>query len=201
MRTIGLTVLLEMELPGGDVRLCSGAWFDFGGERYFSAHPLWGAVGHVEMTGEGVGDAVPALQMRLLPPGTTTPADMHPAGMQGCAVRWWTAEYDAATGLIDEGTAELEFVGRVDQCTLEAGEEERVLAMSHVPDAEVLFERDIGNSMNPTFHKLCFPGELGHDEATGLAQAEAWGAATPAAQQSRAQAPLPRGGPWREVPI
>jgi hypothetical protein len=41
--------------------------------------------------------------------------------------------------------------------------------------AEKLFERNIGNSMNSSWHKYVNPGELGQDNATGLTGSVAWG--------------------------
>src|SRR3546814_8736110 len=44
----------------------------------------------------------------------------------------------------------------------------RELAVSVVSLAERLFELNIGNSLNSAWHKSVWPGELGHDNATGL---------------------------------
>jgi hypothetical protein len=198
MQQLGLVALVKIELPDGDVRLCEGGAFTYASESYRDVDPLWGAIGEVSSMGEGIGNEVPALQLTLLPPSGTEPGDIHQAGMQKSPSWWWIAEYDVATGAI-VGDADLQFYGQVDQCTLEidpAGEGddsgERRVVMSHVSSAEVLFEGNTGNGLNSTFHQAIFPGELGHDEATGLARPEAWGAVPPSPGGSVARVAVPR---------
>jgi hypothetical protein len=206
LQSLGLAVLVKMETPDGDVRLCDGGWFDFDSERYLQADPVWGTLGSVTGMNEGIGNEVPALQMTLLPPGTTEPGDLDQEGMQLSESWWWIAEYDAATGLI-VGEPELHFPGQVDQCSLEIDPSdgtpesgERRVAMSHVSTMEVLFTRNTGNSLNGEFHKSMFAGELGHDEATGLSRPEAWGATNPSAETRTAPVrpsfQKPYGGEW-----
>lgn len=174
MDSVGLIGLVKLELPDGDVRLCDGGLITFDSELYRDVDFVWGGIGSVEALSEGVGDEVPALQMTLLPPGTTVPADIHQTGMQTSRVRFWIGEYVPETGLID-GDPDLVFDGQVDQCSLEVDREERRVALSVVSTAERLFERNSGNSLNPVFHKAIWPGELGHDNATGLIVPVAWG--------------------------
>lgn len=181
MQSIGLIGLVKLELPDGDARICDGGVIEFDSEIYREADPVWGAIGAVEPLSEGIGDEVPALQLVLLPPGVSQPADIHQPGMQASRVRFWIGEYDVATGLLD-GTPDLMFDGQVDQCTLEIDRDERRVKMSVVSTAERLFERNIGNSLSSVFHKSIWPGELGHDNATGVGKPVAWGAASPASQ-------------------
>src|SRR3546814_10142793 len=53
------------------------------------------------------------------------------------------------------------------------------VAVSVVSLAERLFELNIGNSLNSAWHKSVWPGELGHDKATGLSLPVAWGVESP----------------------
>jgi hypothetical protein len=187
MQQIGFVGLVKAEFPHGTARWCDGGRIEYDSEWYREVDPVWGAIGSVDGMSEGVGGSIPAVQMVLLPPGTTAPAQIHQPGMQKSPSWWWSGVYDVDTGLID-GDPELQFYGQVDQCSLEidpsTGESggERRVAMSHVSTAEVFFTRNTGNSLNGMFHKSIWPGELGHDEATGLGRPEAWGATIPSAQ-------------------
>lgn len=191
MQQLSLVGLVKLEMPDGDARICDGAWFDFDGERYFEVDPVWGSIGGVEPVNEGVGDEVPSLQMTLLPPTSSGPGDIHQPGMQASRARFWVAEYDVATGLLT-GDPDLLFDGQVDQCSLEFAGPERRVAMSVVSTAERLFERNSGNSLTSVFHKSIWPGELGHDNATGLSIPVAWGAESPSAATQSASGVLPR---------
>lgn len=174
---IGLTGLVQIEFPEYTVRLCDGAFFPFEGNTFRSEDAVFGTLGSVEPLSEGVGDSVPALQMTLLPPEGTPPATLSQPGYQTSRVRFWIAEFDADTGQIT--SADIQFDGQVDQTVLEASDRDRKLIMSVVSLAERLFEGNLGNTLNPTFHKSIWPGERGHDNATGLAIPVAWGTEGP----------------------
>lgn len=198
MNTISLIGLMKIELPVGDVRLCDGGFIEFDGETYRSADDAFGTIGSLEALGEGVGDEVPALELVLLPPGTSEPADLSQPGWQTSRVRFWIAEYDVDSGLLD-GTPDLVFDGQLDRTMLSVGKDSRDLALSVVSLAERLFSRNTGNSLNPTFHKSVWPGELGHDNATGITRQIAWGTASPPGSRGGAYTPNPYGEgthPW-----
>jgi hypothetical protein len=175
-----LTGLIKIEFPTGTVRLCDGGFFVWGAETYLSKDPVFGTLASLDGLSEGVGDEIPALEMTLMPPGTTLPGDLSQPGFQAARARFWLAEYDVVTGLLD-GTPELQFDGQVDQTTLTVGRDRRELAISVVSSAERLFQRNIGNSLNPSFHKSVWAGETGEDNATGLGRAVAWGVEAPPA--------------------
>lgn len=191
MQTVSLIGLVKMELPDGDVRLCDGGLITFGGELYRDVDPVFGAIGSIDAISEGIGDEVPALQMTLLPPGTSSAGDLQQTGMQRSRIRFWVGVYVVDTGLIS-GTPDLVFDGQLDQCSLEIDPDERRLAVSVVSTAERLFERNIGNGLSPVFHKELWPGELGHDNATGIGVPVAWGAASPGAPGITAPAYSPK---------
>jgi hypothetical protein len=67
------------------------------------------------------------------------------------------------------------FFGQIDQTVFKLGRATRDLAMTIVAKLERLFLRNEGNSLSPTFHKSVWPGETGHDNATGLVIPIAWG--------------------------
>lgn len=177
MQQIAVVGLMRIELPTGTVNLCEAGFFTFDGAVHRGRDATFGTVDSVESMTEGRGDEIPALQIDLLPPGTAAASALSQPGFQTSRLRSWIGEYDIASGLIT-GTPELMFDGQVDQTTLRIGAA-RTLSLSAVQTAERIFELDIGNSLSPTFHKSVWPGELGHDEATGLKVQVAWGVEKP----------------------
>ena len=177
MERIGLIALLKIELPEHTVLLCDGGFITWNGETYKSADPVFGSIASVEGMSEGQGDEIPALDMTLLPPGVTAPSELSKPGYQRSRVRFWIAEYDVDTGQV-VGDPDMMFDGQIDQTTLRVGQS-RQLDMAVVSNAERLFELDIGNTLSPAFHKSIWPGEQGHDNATGLTIPVAWGVEGP----------------------
>ena len=175
---VAITGLLKIEFPTRTVRLCDGAFFTFAGEVYQSSDAVFGNIASLEPLTEGVGDEVPALELTLQPPGTTPASDLSRPSFQQARARFWIAEYNPATGQIT-GTPDLTFDGQVDQTSIRVARGERSLSMSIVSTSERLFERNIGNTLSPAFHKSVWPGELGHDNAIGLKVPIAWGVAGP----------------------
>lgn len=178
MRTLGLVGLCKIELPDATIRLTDGGFIDWSGEIYTSKDDVFGTIASIDPLSEGIEEQVPALEMTMIPSGTAAAADLSQPGFQRSRVRFWLAEYDRETGLID-GDPDLLFDGQIDQTVLSAGRNSRELAMTIVSTAERLFERNIGNSLSPSFHKSVWPGETGHDNATGLGAPVAWGVEAP----------------------
>ncbi|WCP14485.1 hypothetical protein sphantq_02931 [Sphingobium sp. AntQ-1] len=175
MDRIFLSGLMEMQLRDGrNIRLCDGGFLEFGGNTYRSSDPDFGTIGSMEAFSEGVGDSVPAFKLTFLPASTAAASDISAPGMQGSIARFWIAEVDADTGLII-GDPDLMFDGQIDQTILRIGKSKRELDIDFVSTAERLFSINEGNSLNPRFHKVVNPGELGEDNATGLGVSVAWG--------------------------
>lgn len=181
---IGLTGLLRVDLPTGVVRLCDGAFFDFGGARYFASDPILGTIASVNDLSEGLGNEIPALDITFNPLGPIAISALSQAALQRRSIRLWLAEYEVETGLI-VGTPELRFDGFVDQPAIRDNENEYSVSLVAVPWLEYFFDRDDGNTLSSAFHKTIFPGETGHDNATGLGIGVAWGAETPATGNAR----------------
>lgn len=177
MNQVALTGLVQIDLPERTLRYCDGGFFEFGGEAFRSSDATFGTIGSLAAMSEGVGDVVPALQMTLLPAGDAAAADLSRPGHQTARVRFWIAEFDPETGVI--GSAEVMFDGQIDQTILTVGKGTKTLDVSVVSLAERLFEGNIGNTLNPTWHKSVWPGETGHDNATGLSKPIAWGVESP----------------------
>jgi hypothetical protein len=195
MRTVSLAGLLKIELPTATVRLCDGGLIRWSSETFTSKDATFGTIASLDALSEGVGDEVPALEMALNPTNSAVPSDLSQPGFQTARVRFWIAEFNTATGAV-VGTPDLQFDGQIDQTKLAVGRDTRRLSMTIVSTAERLFNRAEGNSLSPAFHHGVWPGELGHDQATGLTIPVAWGAEAPV---TGGQTPyFASGGPsWR----
>lgn len=175
MDRIWLAGLMEMQLRDGrTIRLCDGGFVTVGGHTYRSSDDTFGVIGSMEAFSEGVGDSVPAFKLTFLPASTAAASDISAPGMQGSITRFWIVEVDADTGLVI-GEPDLMFDGQIDQTVLRIGKGKRELDIDFVSTAERLFSINEGNSLNPRFHKVVNPGELGEDNATGLGVSVAWG--------------------------
>lgn len=179
MSRVGLLGLIRIDLPGHAVRLSSGGFLRIPGDGtgitglYQAKDSLLGAIGGISQLNEGVGEQVPVLDLTLLPPMETAPADLSRPGYQASPVKLMMAQFDPTTGLI-VGDPDVLFAGQIDQTKIVFGKPRQV-KMSIVSTHARLLERNIGNSLNPSWHKSIWPGETGHDQATGLGRTRAWG--------------------------
>lgn len=178
MNRIAFIGLIKIEFPGHTMRLCDGGFMEWAGETYRSKDSTFGTLGGAEPLSEGVGEEVPVFELTLLPPSDTAPGDLTQPGFQTARSRFWIGEYDVDAGTLI-GEPDLQFDGQVDQTLLTFGRETREMALSIVSNTARLLERNIGNSLNPVWHKSIWPGETGHDNATGLGRQVAWGAEAP----------------------
>ncbi len=194
MNRIAFVGLIKIEFPGHTVRLCDGGFMEFDGETYRATDATFGSVAGVEGVSEGVGEEVPVFEMSMIPPGTTPAGTLSQPGYQTARARFWIGEYDVDAGTLT-GTPDLQFDGQVDQTNLDYSNG-RTLALSIVSTAARLMERNIGNSLNPSWHKSIWPGETGHDNATGLGRNVAWGVEAPPTIYSGSAAGGGRGSPF-----
>ena len=177
MNRIGLTGLVKIELPERTIRFCDGGVFEYQGEKYSSRDAVFGTIGGIAAMSEGVGDTIAALQMTLLPPSTSAAAEISKPSHQTARVTFYVAEFNPDTHVITSATVEA--VGQIDQTKLTIGKGKKILDTLVVSLIERVFEQNIGNSLNPNFHKSIWPGETGHDQATGLSVPVAWGVEKP----------------------
>jgi len=175
---VGLTGLLKIELPGRTVTLSDGGVTQYAGDTYGPVDDVLGSIASVDTIAEGVGQEIPALEIQFAAPGTAAISALSSGAIQQSRVRLWLAEYDLMTGDI-VGTPELRFIGLVDQPTIGFSYRQLTVTITAVPALEALFYRDTGNGLSASFHKAIYPGETGHDNATGLSIPVAWGAASP----------------------
>lgn len=177
MRRIGLAVLMRVDFPNETARWCDGGFFEFEGEIYRSSDPVWGSVATVDAISEGTGDELPSTGFRVLPASSTPVAELDRDDLQGSRLKLWIAEFDAPTGEITR--ADLQYDGRIDRSVLEIGKGLRAVQFEVGTLIERLLLRNSGNSLSASWHKSVWPGETGHDNATGLKTPVAWGVAAP----------------------
>jgi hypothetical protein len=174
----GITGLLKIELPGHTVLLTDGGTTVFAGETYTSYDEVVGSLAAVETIAEGIGDEVPALDLTFAPPSVAAVSALSSGAVQKSRVRLWLAEYDVSTGEVI-GTPELRFIGFVDQPQTSFAYRQLTLQITAVPELEAMFFKDTGNGLSISFHKALYPGELGHENASGLSIPIAWGVESP----------------------
>ncbi len=174
MRTISLTTLVKIELPTRTIRYCEGGFFRWDGELFRSRDDVFGIVSSASELSEGVGEEVSVFELAFSPPGTTPPAQLSQPGYQTSVAQFFVGEYDIETGALI-GPPKEEFIGELDQSAIEFGSDSRTVEMMIVAESARLMERNIGNSLNASWHRSIWPGEAGHDQATGLGRQLAWG--------------------------
>ena len=174
----GFIGLLKIELPSRDVLLCDGGFITYAGDDYTAKDSVLGTIAGIEALSEGASDEIPALDITFNPPEPLAFTELTSGALQRSAVRLWLAEYDIDTNAI-VGTPDLLFLGQLDQPAIRFSRTEYTVAISCVPQAEWLFEQDTGNALSSTFQKQLYPGDLGHDNGTGLQVPVAWGVASP----------------------
>jgi len=177
MRRVGLAVLMSVAFPAGTARWSDGGFFVFEGETYRSSDPVWGSIASVDAIAEGLGDELPSTGFSVFPAKDTPVATLDSDALQGSRVKVYIAEFDAPSGQITE--AELYYDGRIDRSVLEIGKGLRSVQFEVGTMIERLLLRNSGNSLSAAWHKSIWPGETGHDQATGLKTPVAWGVAAP----------------------
>ena len=191
---VALTGLMKIELPGGDIRLCDGAFFTYDSEGYTNSHADFGTITGIESITDGIGDNLPILKVVFAPKSGAAVADLVSSDQQGARARFWIAEYDNDTGLIT-GTPDLMFDGIVDRPLLSTGGGNREVEFDIISNAERLLLRQEANSMSPRFHKTIWSGELGMDNAIDLEIGVYWGVEMPSRGSGGG------GGGRREPPV
>lgn len=178
MEYYALTGLAEIVLPARTIRLCDGGAIRWGAIDFTSEDTEYGTIGSIDRLEEGVGVEVPALQVTMLLPGPGAAASIAAPGNQSAPARFWLADYNRATNRV-VGTPTMLFDGLIDQLRFSVDQGACEIGATIVSRLERLFEANTGNSLNPAWHKSIWPGETGHDNATGLSRPVAWGVEAP----------------------
>lgn len=171
----GLTWLLRLDLPSGAVFLSDGGVTTWSGNTYAASHPVLGGFAQLGEVTEGFGPELPELEIVFVPPSNAALAPLQTGAFSRSTMRLWLAEFDPLAGTV-VGTPDLRFSGRMDRVRQQFGLRQLQIVLSCVPELEVMLYSDDGNGLSSTFHKAVYPGETGHDQATGLVTTVTWGA-------------------------
>jgi hypothetical protein len=178
MRRVLLSGLVEIAFRlSPAVRLCDGGIVRWGPNTFRPKDAVAGVIAGFEAMSEGVGDELPSGTLTLAVPTIEDAITLAQPGQQGSPVRMWIAERDADTGAI-VGTPSLMADWLVDRIVLEDDRSGPNLNIDCVSRAQKLLLKSSGNSLNGTFQKQMFPGELGLDNAIGMEVQVAWGVAS-----------------------
>lgn len=172
----GLAWLLRLDLPTGAVFLSDGGVTTWGGNTYRASDSALGSIAQIGEVTEGFGSELPELEIVFAPPSNAALSPLQQGAFRRSAMRLWLAEYDPATGAV-VGTPDLRFAGNLDRVRQQFGLHQLSIIVSCVPQLERLLFSDDGNGLSAEFHKDVYPGETGHDQATGLVIPIAWGVA------------------------
>lgn len=170
----GTTWLLRLDLPSGSVFLSDGGVTVWGGNTYTANSATLGSFSQLSDVTEGFGSELPELEIVFAPPSNAALTPLQAGAFARSAVRLWLAEYDPDTGAV-VGTPDLRFAGRMDRVRQQFAMRQLQIIVSAVPETEVLLFSDDGNGLSAEFHKAVYPGETGHDQATGLVVTVTWG--------------------------
>ena len=170
----GLTWLLRLDLPSGSVFLSDGGVTQWEGNTYRPEDDTIGGIGQLGSITEGMGSEMPELEIVFAPPSNAALTPLQAGAFQRVPVRLWLAEFNPSTGAV-VGTPDLRFAGKMDRVRQQFGLRQLSIVASCVPELEALFFSDDGNGLSAEFHKSIYPGETGHDQATGLVIPVSWG--------------------------
>lgn len=174
-----LAGLVEINLPGHDIRLLDGSGELAWGDKLFVGHdPIFGSLSSVGEIGDGTGDEAPGLSIIIRPTMDAIGDDLlNPAG-QGSPVTIWLAVVDRATGTVIPDPEPL-FVGELDRPVLNLDRGKAEIEFECVSAMERLFENEEGQRLSDAFHQSIWPGELGMSNVTGIVKDSYWGTEKP----------------------
>ncbi len=178
MERITLCGLIKIELPTYTVLISDGGFVYFDGDTYQSEDAEFGVISGFEISGTAP-DQAPGGKITFLTPSATAAAQLVSPGFQTSKLSIWLAEIDEATATVI-GTPTVLTLAQLDRGVISETMRSREVALEFVSLGERMMTINEGNSLNGTFHKRIFAGELGLDNAIGMGVTVAWGAASPA---------------------
>jgi hypothetical protein len=174
---ITLCGLIKIELPGKTVLISDGGFVTYAGDTYQSEDDEFGVISGFEVSGTGP-DQAPGGKITFLTPSSDAAARLVSPGFQTSRLSIWLAEVDEATATVI-GTPTVLTLAQLDRGVIRETMRNREVDLEFVSLGERLMTINEGNSLNGTFHKRIFAGELGLDNAIGMGVTVAWGAAAP----------------------
>lgn len=178
MDRITLCGLIKIEFPEYTLRLCDGGFVNYGGELYQSEDAIFGVISGFEITGTAP-DQAPGGKISFLTPDPDAATAMIAPGFQTSKLSIWLAEINEATSTVI-GTPKILTLAQLDRGIVSETMRSREVGLEFVSLGERMMTINEGNSLNGTFHKRLFAGELGLDNAIGMGVTIAWGTSGPA---------------------
>lgn len=165
--------VIKIVLPAKTLRICDGGFLVFGGEIYQSEDADFGTLAAGEGVSEGEGDEAPAASITFSPNSNAATETLSHPNMQLSPVSIHQVSVDGSNGQVLASV--LLFEGFLDTPVLAVGKGSRSLEMSLISDTDRFFMIYEGNRMSQENHQRRWPGELGHNNMSGVEQDVAWG--------------------------
>ncbi|MAX00869.1 MAG: hypothetical protein CMN72_14765 [Sphingomonas sp.] len=170
---------VELRLAVKTIRLLDGsATMDLPAGRFEGGDPDYGVIDSIDEYSDGTGDEAPGFVFTMLPPSWEAALALSLPSDQGAPVRFWLGARDDLTGTV-VGEPLLLAGAEVDLGTLNIGPGEHSVEIQCVSGMERFFDDEEGLDLSPESHKSFWPGELGCDHATGVADTVYWGQSQP----------------------
>lgn len=174
-----LFIAVEVQLPGGVMRLLDGASeVSFLGRTFVGADPARGVLADMESFSDGIGAEAPQLRLIINPPSNVASATLASPAAQGSTVTVWLGALHLQTGQV-LGAPEVLFQGEVDQPLLRVSKGRRQLTLDCVSAWERFFDDEEGVRLNNASHQNFWPGERGLEHVTDILRQMPWGSDAP----------------------
>lgn len=174
MDRVTLCGLIKIEMPSHTILISDGGFVSYAGETYQSEDSLFGVISGFEINGTAP-DQAPGGKITFLTRSANAAAQLVAPGFQTSKLSIWLAEINEATATVI-GTPIILTLAQLDRGIISETMRSREVALEFVSLGERLMTINEGNSLNGTFHKRIFAGELGLDNAIGMGVTVAWGA-------------------------
>lgn len=175
----GETWLLSLALPSGTVFLSDGGVTPWNGDTYRPSHATIGSMAAIGEIREGFNSRLVQQEITFAVPDNGALTALQAGAWARVSAKLWVAEYDADTGQV-VGTPDSRFNGKMDRVRQQFGRNQLSVIVSCVSEREVAIFSNENNGLSAENHKAIWPGETGHDQATGLVVPVTWGVASAA---------------------
>lgn len=174
LENIYTATLIKVELPAKTLRICDGGFVIFENEVYESEDLDFGTLSAGESIAEGEGDQAPSASLSFIPNSNAALETLSHPSMQMSPVK--ITQVAIVGGAVVASL--LLFDGVIDTPILTISQQERHLEMSLISDTDRFFLIYEGNRMSQENHQRRWPGELGHNNMSGVERDVAWGTET-----------------------
>lgn len=170
--------LVRIDMPAGAICLTDGGFVVFdaaegqGLETYYGSHPQFGILSSISSIKDGAEAQTTRVDLALMPPSDVSVAALAHPSTQGVRVQWWEGVIDRDTGQLI-GHPELKLDGEIDKPRFQVGGD-WVLTIEVGTQAERQLEPNTDWRLNDSFHRRCWPGELGLTNVNNVTRKTEW---------------------------